>query len=205
MDSSKMISEQLFLLIPMLYNQIIRPIEGALRAKISPLQFYALMALKREGCMTMSALSAHCGVSKQQSTRLINSLADTGLVERRPCKQDRRLIFICLSAYGEAQMDKLRAAVCRGIEDHLSILTQGEQKELLFSLETVWKIRKRRKSKIIGFPSFQHSILSQPVLSPAKRKGRRAGFRTVFPQLFQWERLKCLRRRAALEWHAYEY
>ena len=89
MDSSKMISEQLFLLIPMLYNQIIRPIEGALRAKISPLQFYALMALKREGCMTMSALSAHCGVSKQQSTRLINSLADTGLVERRPCKQDR--------------------------------------------------------------------------------------------------------------------
>ena len=47
MDSSKMISEQLFLLIPMLYNQIIRPIEGALRAKISPLQFYALMALKR--------------------------------------------------------------------------------------------------------------------------------------------------------------
>ena len=122
MDSSKMISEQLFLLIPMLYNQIIRPIEGALRAKISPLQFYALMALKREGCMTMSALSAHCGVSK-----------------------------------------------------------------------------------IIGFPSFQHSILSQPVLSPAKRKGRRAGFRTVFPQLFQWERLKCLRRRAALEWHAYEY
>lgn len=48
MDSSKMISEQLFLLIPMLYNQIIRPIEGALRAKISPLQFYALMALKRE-------------------------------------------------------------------------------------------------------------------------------------------------------------
>lgn len=140
MDSSKMISEQLFLLIPMLYNQIIRPIEGALRAKISPLQFYALMALKREGCMTMSALSAHCGVSKQQSTRLINSLADTGLVERRPCKQDRRLIFICLSAYGEAQMDKLRAAVCRGIEEHLSILTQGEQKELLFSLETVWKM-----------------------------------------------------------------
>ena len=58
MDSSKMISEQLFLLIPMLYNQIIRPIEGALRAKISPLQFYALMALKREGCMTMSALSS---------------------------------------------------------------------------------------------------------------------------------------------------
>ena len=71
MDSSKMISEQLFLLIPMLYNQIIRPIEGALRAKISPLQFYALMALKREGCMTMSALSAHCGVSKQQSTCLL--------------------------------------------------------------------------------------------------------------------------------------
>ena len=48
--------------------------------------------------------------------------------------------FICLSAYGEAQMDKLRAAVCRGIEEHLSILTQGEQKELLFSLETVWKM-----------------------------------------------------------------
>lgn len=37
-------------------------------------------------------------------------------------------------------MDKLRAAVCRGIEEHLSILTQGEQKELLFSLETVWKM-----------------------------------------------------------------
>ena len=45
MNSSRDISEHLFLLIPMLYNQIIRPLEGALRAKISPLQFYALMAL----------------------------------------------------------------------------------------------------------------------------------------------------------------
>ena len=139
MDSSKMISEQLFLLIPMLYNQIIRPIEGALRAKISPLQFYALMALKREGCMTMSALSAHCGVSKQQSTRLINSLADTGLVERRPCKQDRRLIFICLSAYGEAQMDKLRAAVCWELKSISPFSPRRTEGAAVF-LETVWKM-----------------------------------------------------------------
>ncbi len=104
MDSSKMISEQLFLLIPMLYNQIIRPIEGALRAKISPLQFYALMALKREGCMTMSALSG--------------------------------LIFICLSAYGEAQMDKLRAAVCRGIEEHLPFSPRENRRSCCFP----WKL-----------------------------------------------------------------
>ena len=143
LDSSKMISEQLFLLIPVLYNQIIRPIEGALRAKISPLQFYALMALNREGCMTMSALSAHCGVSKQQSTRLINSLVEIGLVERQPCKEDRRLIFICLSAYGKSRMDKLRMVVCRGIEERLSVLTQDEQEDMLLSLETVWKMTRK--------------------------------------------------------------
>lgn len=90
--------------------------------------------------MTMSALSAHCGVSKQQSTRLINSLVEIGFVERRPSSQDRRLIFIGLSAFGEAQMDKLRMAVCQGIEERLSSLTQREQKDMLLSLETVWNI-----------------------------------------------------------------
>ena len=140
MDSSKKNSEQLFLLIPMLNNQVIRPMEGALRTKISPLQFYALMALKREGCISMSALSGRCGVSKQQSTRLINSLVDLRLVERRPCKQDRRLIFICLSPYGEEQMDKLRLIICRAIEDRLHILSSQEQEDMLFSLETVWKM-----------------------------------------------------------------
>lgn len=140
MNSSKNISEHLFLLIPMLYNQIIRPLEGALRTKISPLQFYALMALKREGCMTMSALSNQCGVSKQQSTRLINSLVETGLVERRPCKQDRRLIFICLSTYGEEQLGKLRDTTCLAIQERLGVLSPQEQETMLLSLETVWKI-----------------------------------------------------------------
>lgn len=140
MNSSKNISEHLFLLIPMLYNQIIRPLEGALRTKISPLQFYALMALKREGCMTMSALSSQCGVSKQQSTRLINSLAETGLVERRPCRQDRRLIFICLSPYGEELLERLRLTACRAIEERLGVLNSSEQESMLLSLETIWKL-----------------------------------------------------------------
>ena len=54
-------------------------------------------------------------------------------------------------------MDKLRAAVCRGIEEHLSILTQGEQKELLFSLETVWKMickLEKEGNQNNQFPSF---------------------------------------------------
>ena len=140
MNSSKNISEHLFLLIPTLYNQVIRPLEGALRTKISPLQFYALMALKREGCMTMSALSCQCGVSKQQSTRLINSLAETGLVERLPCRQDRRLIFICLSPYGEELLETLRLTACRAMEDRLDVLSPPEQESMLLSLETIGKL-----------------------------------------------------------------
>ena len=97
--------------------------------------------------MTMSALSSQCGVSKQQSTRLINSLAETGLVERRPCKQDRRLIFICLSPFGKELLEKLRFTTCQAIEERLGVLSPPEQESMLLSLETIWKLVNKLQKK----------------------------------------------------------
>ena len=120
----------------MLYNQIIRPLEGALRAKISPLQFYALMALKQEGLYDHVRPFGQCGVSKQQSTRLINSLAEPAW--GTPALQaDRRLIFICLSPYGKNFLERLRLTACRAIEERLGVLNSSEQESMLLSLETI--------------------------------------------------------------------
>ena len=86
--------------------------------------------------MTMSRpFRSTAAISKQaKATRLINSLADTGLVERRPCKQDRRLIFICLSAYGEAQMDKLRRRSAGELKSIFSFSPRENRRSCCFPL-----------------------------------------------------------------------
>lgn len=63
-------------------------------------------------------LALAVGIDESTLVRLIDLLAERGLVERRPAEQDRRRKLLHLTAAGHAAVDELRAKLTR-IEDQL--------------------------------------------------------------------------------------
>ena len=56
--------------------------------------YYCLQVLLRKGPMTMTELTRHLNVSKQQATKLIEILCSHDFVRRLPTEHDRRCIVI---------------------------------------------------------------------------------------------------------------
>ncbi|QIS01564.1 MarR family transcriptional regulator [Nocardia brasiliensis] len=71
-------------------------------AQISLTQLSALATLSRDGAMTPGALAAKERVQPPSMTRVIASLTDLGLVERKPHPTDGRQIIVSLSEAGRA-------------------------------------------------------------------------------------------------------
>ncbi|MGY0503083.1 MarR family winged helix-turn-helix transcriptional regulator [Nocardia sp. FBN12] len=71
-------------------------------AQISLTQLSALATLARDGAMTPGALAGKERVQPPSMTRVIASLADLDLVQRRPHPTDGRQIIVSLSSAGRA-------------------------------------------------------------------------------------------------------
>lgn len=61
-----------------------------------------LGVLYRRGNLSVGELAAFEGVKPPSMTRTVNSLADRGLVRKRPDEDDGRLVVVCLSDRAEA-------------------------------------------------------------------------------------------------------
>ena len=68
------LSERLFLLVPLMHNHLIKPMESIMRERLSPMQFYTLVALRGADGMTMSELAGYFSMQKQQMTKIIHRL-----------------------------------------------------------------------------------------------------------------------------------
>jgi DNA-binding MarR family transcriptional regulator len=89
-----------------------------------PRGYQVLAAAAREEPGSQLALAQHLGVDRTVMTYLLDSLADAGLIERRPDPADRRARRIVATTRGRALLDglgeRLRAAedqVLAGLDD----------------------------------------------------------------------------------------
>lgn len=71
-------------------------------SQVSLTQLSALATLSREGDMTPGALAGRERVQPPSMTRVIASLAELGLVVRRPHPTDGRQVIVSLSPSGQA-------------------------------------------------------------------------------------------------------
>ncbi len=74
---------------------------------ISALELLGRLAAAPDRSLGLSALAAHCGLSLSRVSRIVDSLAARGLVERRPVKSDARAVEGHLT---EAGLDLVRRA-----------------------------------------------------------------------------------------------
>ena len=74
----------------------------------------------------MSRLARHLEFSTAGITKVTDRLSQAGLLERRPCPTDRRVVFAVLSADGAAMAHRIDAALEDAVRD-LLVARTGEE------------------------------------------------------------------------------
>src|ERR687888_2072266 len=74
---------------------------------LSAVQGMALLQLRDDEPLTMSALAAALRCDNSNVTGIVDRLEAAGLVERRPAPHDRRVKSVAVTAHGARQRDEL--------------------------------------------------------------------------------------------------
>ena len=93
-------------------------------------QFGVFECLGHLGPLTLGELSRKRLMSGGNITCVIDNLENLGLVERVPCKEDRRAIVAQLTVYGKKRFDEIFVQHAEHITKLASVLTKEEQETL---------------------------------------------------------------------------
>ncbi|MFO7173763.1 MAG: MarR family transcriptional regulator [Bacillota bacterium] len=98
-------------------------------------QYPLLRLLAARGELRVSDLAALLGLSVPGVTGLVDRLARQGLVTRRRDEADRRVVYVALSAEGQARLARAAAERREAWAELLGQLTEAEVIQLLSLLE----------------------------------------------------------------------
>ncbi|HEX7049080.1 MAG TPA: MarR family transcriptional regulator [Longimicrobiales bacterium] len=101
------------------------------RHDLTPAEFGVIEALYHKGPLLLGEVQRKILVSSGGITYLVDRLAERGLVERRPCPEDRRASYAALTDAGEALMRRIFPEHARCLERALSGLDAADQQEAI--------------------------------------------------------------------------
>jgi DNA-binding MarR family transcriptional regulator len=93
-----------------------------------------LATLERSGPRRLTALAAREGVTQPAMTQLVARLQDAGLVDRVPDPGDGRVVYVRITAEGQAMLAGRRAVRAERVAALLARLSPAEQAALAAAL-----------------------------------------------------------------------
>jgi DNA-binding MarR family transcriptional regulator len=93
-------------------------------------ELLALQHVRERGPSAQQALAELIGIDATNLVAVLNSLEDSGLIERRRDRADRRRAIIALSPKGDALLADLDRALLAVDDDILAALTPAERETL---------------------------------------------------------------------------
>ena len=121
--------------------------EDIRRYGLTQAQFGIIESLGHLGFMTLGDIARKQLSSCGNTTVVVDNLEKSGLVERRHCKEDRRAIYVHLTAKGQRLFDDIFRQHARYVQELASALSEEEQKHLsglLKKLGLSLNVRKER-------------------------------------------------------------
>lgn len=97
---------------------------------VTPSQARALGVLARHGAVRLGALSEHLRIAPRSATEVVDTLADAGLVERRPDAADRRATLVALTTRGTEVTAAIRSARAAEADDFFARLDDADRAAL---------------------------------------------------------------------------
>jgi MarR family transcriptional regulator, multiple antibiotic resistance protein MarR len=98
--------------------------------EISAAQYVIISVLAKRGVDSAAQLCKDLSYDAGAMTRMVDRLEAKGLISRRRCPEDRRLVKLELTASGLAAMPKLRACSVRVLNHFLRGFSRGEARQL---------------------------------------------------------------------------
>jgi MarR family transcriptional regulator, 2-MHQ and catechol-resistance regulon repressor len=94
--------------------------------------FEVLLRLSRvDGAqLSMGALAEQVALTTGGITRLVDRMIAAGLVERRPCPDDRRVSFAALTTSGRDALGQAAAVHARDLREHFAGFSAAERRTL---------------------------------------------------------------------------
>ncbi len=119
------------------------------KAGISQSWFEALLRVSRSGGqMTMGELADQVALTSGGVTRLVDRLAEEGLVERRACESDRRVQYVAITDSGTAKLDEAVDIHLQDLDRELTSRLSEQERELLVAV-----MERLRSSKSLAAPA----------------------------------------------------
>lgn len=94
-------------------------------------QLKLLMTIGHDEKFSLKTIAEKLYLTPGAVTQLIEPLEQTGLVERQPDKQDRRVVFVSLTKAGKAKLSKIEKARQKFLEQGLESLSTSELRALV--------------------------------------------------------------------------
>lgn len=103
----------------------------------NPTEWAVLEFLYHKGPQSLSAVADRILICNASVTYVVDKLEAQGLLERRPCPEDRRIKFAALTPKGEAVLAREFPGHAEFVRRLLSSLTSAQQVELRSLLKQV--------------------------------------------------------------------
>ncbi len=104
---------------------------------LTPSQTSALAAIDNHGPLTLGALAEHEGVAPPSITKVIGVLEESGLVERSPDPNDRRVHFVATTRSGSALVTESRRRKTAWLTSRIHELSPDQRRRLDDALEVL--------------------------------------------------------------------
>ncbi len=121
-------------------SRLMRTIRQHGAAGLTPSQMSALAAVRSHGPLRLSQLATLESVGAPAATRVVASLEDLGLIERRVDGADRRASLVDLTPTGTAMLVALGQKRTVGLSANLAQLSERERTLLEAALPVLEKI-----------------------------------------------------------------
>ena len=116
------------------FRQALMPLVRQLRTNVeegmTPGLMSALATVARQGPIALGDLAAAERVSPPMATKTAAALEERGLVERRPCADDKRVVRLELSAAGRQLLDRSHARRNTWLAERFAALPAAERAAL---------------------------------------------------------------------------
>ncbi len=102
------------------HSSVVKALDADLIARHGlPLSAYEVLlrlALSENGYLRMSELAQQALLSQSRISRLVDQLCRDGLIERRSCETDSRVVYAAITDAGRARLEQAEATHSAGVE-----------------------------------------------------------------------------------------
>ena len=109
-----------------------------------------LASLDRNGPARLTELAVQQGVSQPAMTQLVTRLQDAGLAERRPDREDGRVVLVHITDTGRMELGRRRRVRTERLGSLFDRLTDDDQAALVAALPALTALSRATEQEIEG-------------------------------------------------------